>query len=49
MAGQDSEHPFYLFYYLGSMGCHSAEMACVQDRSTVFKGLLSPPHLEYLL
>lgn len=28
MAGQDTEHPFYLFYYLGPMDCRSAEMTC---------------------
>lgn len=40
MAGQDTENPFYLFYYLGFMGCPSAEMAHIQDRNTVFKALL---------
>lgn len=48
MVGQDTENPFYLFYYLSSMGCHLAEMAHVQDRSTIFKAFLSPPQMEYL-
>lgn len=26
MAGQDTEHPFYVFYYLGPVDCPLAEM-----------------------